>query len=150
MGRSFAVALAFLLGAGPALGWGGPFCKALKGEVSTAQTSEGCPSPLGLCFAGTLKTNSWLHGETFFVVTSAAPQPGTSLIAFSGVFTVTRANGRVISLQSSGVADTSALTYVETFSGTVDGRTIDLTSTGTTDAALSTFTGDISGSLCRS
>lgn len=149
MERILGVGLAFLLGGSAAYGGNGRACKPLKGEVSTAQTLEGCESLLGLCFTGTLKTNGWLHGTTDFVVTSAAAQPGTPLILFAGVFTLTRANGEVITLQSSGVADTSSHTYWETFSGAVGGQTIDLSSTGATDAALSTFTGGVSGLLCR-
>lgn len=147
MGRTGAVVAACLWG-GAALGWGGVRCRELKGSVTTEQTTVGCTSPLGLCFAGTLKTNSSLHGATYFVVTQVAAVPGTTLIAFSGVFTVTERSGQVVTFQSTGTADTATDTFVESFTGTVAGETVVLTATGTTNAALSAFTGEVTGSIC--
>lgn len=138
--------LAFLTAGTPA--WAAPPCRNVTGTVQTQQTTAGCQSPIGLCFSGTLKTNSFLRGDTFFTATGAQPDPDQPhLLHYQGVLVVTLPSGRTVSLQSNGVLDTSTQTFTETdvASGNPEA---DLTMTGTTNATISAFTGKVTGQLC--
>jgi hypothetical protein len=69
------LALALVLASSSPAGARGRECRVIAGTVATKQADGVCPSPVGICFGGALRTNSPLRGETFFVVTSAGPDP---------------------------------------------------------------------------
>lgn len=128
--------------------WAKPPCRTIKGTVETQQATAGCQSPIGLCFAGTLQTNSFLRGDTWFTATFAQPdEDEPALLHYAGVLEVTLPNGRTVMLQSTGVLDTSTGTFTETEIATGNPAAT-LNVSGTTNAALSAFSGQISGQLC--
>jgi hypothetical protein len=121
-------------------------CRPITGEVNTTQDLSGtCESVLGICFTGTLRTNSALRGETSFVVYSAAPDPTNSTnLIYTGQLSVLHPNGTVTVFETHGVIDMQTGTFVET------DRAADatLTITGVTDATLTSFTGTVTGETC--
>ncbi len=124
-------------------------CREVRGTIVTSATSEGCESPIGLCFEGELKTPGFLRGETFFTATSAAPIHGTTMLSYTGLMTLRLANGRQIELKSQGEVDLATLRFVETQTTdelTHGQTTLDLRGTAAPD--LSGFTGTVAARIC--
>jgi hypothetical protein len=150
MVRWFATASLTLLLLGSSAVAHAQVCRPITGEISTTQDVSGtCQSVLGICFTGTLRTNSALRGETSFTVysamysASADPTNSTNLI-YTGQLSVVHPNGTIIVFETQGVIDTLTGAFVETDRST----DATLTITGVTNATLSSFTGTVTGETC--
>jgi hypothetical protein len=123
-------------------------CRSITGTVATQQADGACPSPVGICFSGTLETTSALRGETFFVVSAAAPDPSDpSLLHYTGILTVTHPSGSVTTFDTSGSVNQLTGEFLETDRAQSPNDAA-LTISGTTNATLTAFTGTITGELC--
>ncbi len=120
-------------------------CRDVTGTVTTEQTTTDCASPTGICFRGELTSNGWLRGDTFFVVTSAAPSPDGELV-YAGVLTVTLPGGAVVTYDTTGAVDPLTGAFVEEDTAR-DGSSA-LRITGTTNGTLSAFRGAVTGVVC--
>lgn len=124
-------------------------CRELRGTIETQAVTEGCESPLEVCFAGILRTNSPLRGETYFTLTSLETDPQGQLV-YTGELVLFLANGEQVIFESTGVVDPATGAFQETDLGVRDdGSTASLQFEGFALPGLSGFQGTATGRLCR-
>jgi hypothetical protein len=122
-------------------------CRSITGTVSTQLDSSDCPSPVGICYAGFLSTQSFLRGETFFVVESLDLSPDGPT-RYTGTLFVTLPSGQEIELSSTGELDPATGEFVEQDVADERWLAVSLTLTGSALPGLTGFSGQVSGDLC--
>lgn len=86
-------------------------CKQIHAQITSAQITTMCTSPVNLCTAGTIDGNQGLNGTTFFTMDSIAAGPLTApdapaTISFSGLLQITTDHG-TLTTRHTGVFNTS-------------------------------------------
>jgi hypothetical protein len=143
------LSLALVLASSSPAGARGRECRVVTGTVATEQADGACPSQVGFCFRGALRTNSPLRGETFFVVTSAGPDPSDpTFLLYEGTLTVTHPSGAVTTFDTTGRINQLTGEFEETDRARSPAEA-ELTITGTTNATLTAFSGNVTGELCE-
>jgi hypothetical protein len=159
---AIAVALVSATGSSRAIASHGstPKCHTVDADFTSALTSEGCTSPLGLCAIGSIKHDALIKGPMFVTINAAAPSAGLpgieppSVLSVSGERTLRPLRGGTLSLHVVGIAifGTSLemfdeLNLITGGTGRFAGATGTLHVAGRATSPT-TFEGEMSGQVC--
>lgn len=126
-------------------------CYTVSARFTDSITAENCPSPVGLCTAGTITDDPLIAGTVLNVVNSITPVGTTGLLSLSTTQTITTANGTIVS-RGTGVLDTATgkVSFLEqwpqgtgSFAGVSGALYVDGSPLSATETA-----GEIHGLLC--
>jgi hypothetical protein len=71
-------------------------CHRVRATIQDALVSDGCPSPVGLCTAGTLDHDGVLNGSVYTVVNALAPAATPGVLSFDTSTTISTGKGNVV------------------------------------------------------
>jgi hypothetical protein len=129
-------------------------CKSITAVQRDALTSDGCPSPIGFCAAGTIKGNHGLRGTNFFSALAFDPIPSDPLgrLAVPGLSTFTFDDG-VLNIEDASIFDVAAGTFagvgrITGGTGRFAGATGEIFTTGRVGPDGTTFVTNTTGEIC--
>lgn len=70
-------------------------CHRVRATISDALVSDGCPSPVGLCTAGTISGDGPLSGSVYSVVNALAPAAAVGDLTFDTSMRITTEDGTI-------------------------------------------------------
>jgi hypothetical protein len=134
-------------------------CAPVHGTYTSVQTTQGCTSPTGICFVGTITGAAILNGTVTFEELDQAPsagmpltEPGTT-VSYSGTLTISTKNGTLVS-RDLGVIDGERLAFTELerpVGGTgifANAGSSNFFISGSMNSNLTAFQGTLSGVVC--
>ena len=126
-------------------------CYTVSANFTDSITAENCPSPVGLCTAGTITDDPFIGGHVLNVVNSITPVGTTGLLSLATTQTITTEHGTIVS-RGTGLLDptTGKVTFLEQWpqgTGSYAGVSGALYVNGSPLSATDTA-GEIHGLLC--
>jgi len=146
------IAAIFCLAVQPAVADGD--CKTIHAVQHDVLVTEGCPSPVGFCAAGTVRGDHGLQGTSFFSALAFDPIPHDPLArqVVPGISTYTTDRG-ILTISDVSVLDSTRGTFAGTGritagTGRFAGASGDIFTFGRVLPDGVSFTTDVAGELC--